>query len=312
MNSFIPNKIVTISDRDASWVTPAVKTALRRNKRIYKIWIRRGKNQRDRESTQLQTNKVVRQAKSKYLYDLSNKLKDPTNGQKVFWSSFKRLASKKKITNIPPLVENNTFVSCFKEKADILNTYFASQCRPRVTNGVLPNLFPRTDKLFCNVSVSEDDIINIINKLNSKKAHGFDGISIPMLCSIEASKPLCLIFRKCLSCGKFPAQWKRPNVQPVHKKGSRQEKKNYHPISLLPICGKVFEKVIVDALYPYLNENNLLSNNQSGFRPDDSTINQLLAITTEIYEAFEDYDENRGIFLDISKARYGTRVWFSN
>ena len=40
----------------------------------------------------------------------------------------------------------------------------------------------------------------------------------------------------------------------------------------------------------------------SGFRPGDSTINQLLSITTDIYEAFESYEEVRAVFLDISKA----------
>ena len=57
-----------------------------------------------------------------------------------------------------------------------------------------------------------------------------------------------------------------------------------------------------DSMYTFFNTNKLLSNNQSGFRPGDSTINQLLSITTEIFEAFENYQEVRAIFLDISKA----------
>ena len=76
----------------------------------------------------------------------------------------------------------------------------------------------------------------------------------------------------------------------------------YRPISLLPICSKVFEKIIFDQMYLYLVTNNLLSANQSGFRPGDSTINQLLSIRTLIYDSFEDYEETRALFLDISKA----------
>ena len=56
-----------------------------------------------------------------------------------------------------------------------------------------------------------------------------------------------------------------------------------------------------------MNVNNLLSINQSGFRPGDSTIYQLLSITSSIYDAFENYDETRAIFLDISKAF--DKVW---
>ena len=54
-------------------------------------------------------------------------------------------------------------------------------------------------------------------------------------------------------------------------------------------------------------DNNLLSKNQSGFRPGDSSLRQLLAITTEIYNSFENLDETRAVFLDISKAF--DKVW---
>ena len=64
-------------------------------------------------------------------------------------------------------------------------------------------------------------------------------------------------------------------------------------------------------MYSYLVSNNLISENQSGFRPGDSTINQLLSITTTIYESFENYEETRAIFLDISKA-FGMKACFSN
>ena len=56
-----------------------------------------------------------------------------------------------------------------------------------------------------------------------------------------------------------------------------------------PICSKIFERIIFDQMYLYLVMNNILSENQSGFRPSDSTINQLLSITTSIYDSFENY-----------------------
>ena len=94
------------------------------------------------------------------------------------------------------------------------------------------------------------------------------------------------------------------SVLPIHKKESRQLKKNYRPISLLSICGKIFEKLIVDVMYEFLNKLNLWTPKQSGFRSWDSTINQLLSITNEIHKAFDEYPsrETRAIFLDISKA----------
>ena len=88
------------------------------------------------------------------------------------------------------------------------------------------------------------------------------------------------------------------------QKESRQLKKNYRPISMLPICGKLFEKLIFDEIYDHLVKNDLLTPNQSGFCPGDSTINQLLSITYCIYTALEEFPskETRAVFLDISKA----------
>ena len=83
---------------------------------------------------------------------------------------------------------------------------------------------------------------------------------------------------------------------------------NHRLVSLLPIFGKVFEKTIFNSLFVYLNNNNLLNSNQSGFRPD-SCVNQLITITHDIYKAFDVNPplEVRGVFLDLSKAF--DKVW---
>ena len=56
---------------------------------------------------------------------------------------------------------------------------------------------------------------------------------------------------------------------------------DYHPVSLFPICYKIFEKLIFDFIYDFLDQNCLLNSNQSGSRPGDSFIHQLIAITHE-------------------------------
>ncbi len=95
----------------------------------------------------------------------------------------------------------------------------------------------------------------------------------------------------------------------MHKKNSKHCKKNYRPISLLPIFGKIFEKIIFDSVYTHLCDNDILTPLQSGFRPYDLTVNQLLSITHKIYTAFEKIPtkETRTVFLDLSKAF--DRVW---
>ena len=70
---------------------------------------------------------------------------------------------------------------------------------------------------------------------------------------------------------------------------------------------KVFERIVYDARLPYFIEKNLISKNQSGFKPGGSCVNQLLAATREICSSFDDNYEVRGVFLDISKAF--DKVW---
>ena len=163
---------------------------------------------------------------------------------------------------------------------------------------------PRINNVLQNINICSSDIITIIDKLNPKKAHGVDGIYIELLkkCRDQLALPLKLIFEKCLESRQYPNLWKKANVQPVHKKDSRQLATNYRTISLLCISGKIFEKIIFDQLYSFLDGNQLLNANQSGFRPGDSTSNQLLSIIHEIYASFEQFDETRATFLDLSKA----------
>ena len=109
--------------------------------------------------------------------------------------------------------------------------------------------------------------------------------------------------------GIFPDTWKRANIVPIHKKNEKNLKENYRPISLLPIFGKILEKLIYESLYSHLEKLNFLNPNQS-FRPRDSTSNQLLSITHSIFEAFDCNPtlEVRSVHLDISKAF--DRVWY--
>ena len=93
------------------------------------------------------------------------------------------------------------------------------------------------------------------------------------ICGKSICKPLQLIFRQCIDTGSFPLEWKKANVGPVHKKGDKQCLKNYRPVSLLPICRKILERLIFNEMFRLLIENNLISSNQSGFKPGDSCIN---------------------------------------
>ena len=108
-----------------------------------------------------------------------------------------------------------------------------------------------------------------------------------------------MIFKYCIIKEEFPSEWKKANIVPVHKRSDKQSLKDYRPISLLPIFGKIFERIIYSNIFEYLATKNLISENQSGFKPGDSSVNQLLSITHEIYHSLDNGLEVRGVFLDI-------------
>ena len=77
--------------------------------------------------------------------------------------------------------------------------------------------------------------------------------------------------------------------------------KNYRPLSLLRIHGKILERLTFNKMFEIFIENKIISSSQSGFKLEDFCINQLLPITHDIYSYFESL-EVRNVFLDISKA----------
>ena len=100
---------------------------------------------------------------------------------------------------------------------------------------------------------------------------------------------------------------KKPNVAPTHKKRDKQKLKNYHTRSLLPVTGKIFERILYNNLYELSTENNLIYPIQSGFKAGDSCINHLLLINQKIYKLFDNGLEVWDILLEISRAF--DKVW---
>ena len=122
------------------------------------------------------------------------------------------------------------------------------------------------------------------------------------ICGGSILKPLELIFKSCIESGNFRIEWKKANVVPVHKKNNKHLIENYRPILLLPVCGKILERIICNKMFEFFSENELISQDQSWFRPGNSCNKQLLCITHDIYQSLNDGLETTGVFLDISKA----------
>ncbi len=85
---FIPHKDVKIDDKDSPWVTPEVKSVLRRNARKYKKWVKNGRDASTKHiisQLQIETNKIIEKAKAAYTNKLCKNITDQNNGPKVFF-----------------------------------------------------------------------------------------------------------------------------------------------------------------------------------------------------------------------------------
>ena len=172
-----------------------------------------------------------------------------------------------KIPIIPPLLENGLFVTDINQKAQLFNDHFILQCTTIYNGSRIAENTSLNPTVIDIVVISVEKILKIIRSFNPNKAHGLDEISVRMIKLTDAALValLKIIFTNCLRCGVFSQLWKRANVVPGHKKNEKNLKGNYRPISLLPIFGKILEKLIYDSLYSHLMSSEVFNPNQSGF-----------------------------------------------
>ena len=196
-----------------------------------------------------------------------------------------------------------------------------------MNNSIIPALSYLTDSRLGTIEIAENEIKYIIMSLNPYKTHN-KSIQMLQLCAESIHIPLGIIFRNIVKTDIFSDQWKLTNVTPIHKKNNKQLVSNYRPISLLPICSKIFEKIVFNNIYRYLVANDLISNiyrylvandlisniyrylvandpiskHHTGCRPGDSTTSQLLYLVHTIRSALDEQKQARTIFLDMSKA----------
>ena len=116
---------------------------------------------------------------------------------------------------------------------------------------VLPSQTLLTENSLANCSFSKNGILQIIRNLDSNKAHGHNMISIRMLKLWDDSifKPLEISFKMCLQNGRFPLEWGKVNVVPIHKKDDKKTIEDHRLVSLPPIYWKIFERLVYDTLF---------------------------------------------------------------
>ena len=156
-----------------------------------------------------------------------------------------------------------------------------------------------------NDFITDNEISRAIKHMKNKKAPGPDGVNIEVF-KLGESKLVPLLnklYNGIMQTEIFPKDWSKAIIFPLHKKGDKELTDNYRGISLLDIVGKIFTKILNARLVAWAEDNNLLLEEQNGFRKGRSTIDSIFCLMGFIQKYI---CKKKGrfycLFVDFSKA----------
>jgi len=309
---YVPSRTYITKPGDQAWFGYRCYQA---SKKKYRLW-QRYKANPTRHNKNLYKNAckemtaTCKWARNRWQEDTKRKLSTLGAGSKEWWSLVKEYQGETRESTIPPLTQpDGTTASSNREKANLLGSLFSRKMTVPDANRTPPEIPSICHEQLPGLQICCVRTKEILQNLNTKKAPGSDDISPQTLrwCAAELSQPLSSIFQSCIEESCWPTIWKEARVIPLHKKQSKTNPDNYRPISLLPCISKVFEKIIAEQLMEHLENHNLISIRQFGFRSFRSTADLLLLLSKNWQDALDTNQDTLVIALDIAGAF--DRVW---
>jgi Reverse transcriptase (RNA-dependent DNA polymerase) len=243
------------------------------------------------------------------LYFEQELLANSKNLRKTWQLLYEALNVTKNKEQITSLIVNNQLIENSTEMANNFN-YFFTSIAEKISSKINPAeeeidvSIPAHRFSMSNLPIDHSELTNAINELQDKKSTDLNDISMHLVKRSLPfiSEPLLHIFNKSLEQGVVPKKFKIAKVIPIFKSGNPQDMNNYRPISLLCTFSKILEKIVFLRLTKYIDQFNLLSANQFGFRPKHSTFHPMLDILNSASDALNKKKHMLIIFCDLQKA----------
>lgn len=284
------------------------------------IWAELCKNPHDnniKEKFSTKKNEVAKHIRitkdSYYSKEFTKFTKEP----KRMWNLVNTLAKNKinKSCDPPKLIVNGNDITDPNQVCNVFNSYFATigqllaaeipkRFHDRTMQALPTPLFTDNSQLTLLEPCTEEEILKIINQLDSNSSSGLDGINTKAIKCIKnfISKCLAASFNKLFLDGTFPGTLKIAKVTPIYKSGPKTDPGNYRPISVLPIFSKILEKLLYTRLQNYLSSINFISSRQYGFRSKSNTLTATIDLVTKIKQNIDEKNIVLGVFIDLKKA----------
>ena len=306
-----PIKKVKIKSKmkNAAWMTPQLKFCIKKKYRLFNL-LRRGLISRHQFNKYKNTLIYVKN-KMKRLYML--KEFSNCNNSKETWSKINNFLGRHKNDQEVRVVDGDG--RCLQEMdlANHFNNYFISLPHQLVSNlppfndgngddDVIDSVYRNPNSFFFRPT-SYDEVMNTINSLENKGNPLFD-ITPRILkkISIIIVPYLVCIYNLCITNGLYPDFLKLARVVPVFKAGQRDNVANYRPISNLSSLNKLFERLTHKRLSSFLDNFNIISHSQYGFRKLKCTALANFHIVTDLMKTFHDKHYTVALFLDLKRA----------
>ena len=313
---YIPHRKYQVKLHSSPWFSAACAAAIVHGNHFF-YWYQQNKSSESKVKFRQASNhckRVLEGAKLAYPtktkeYITSQKLGSRKLGSRNLAQIANSVLNKGK-SAIPPLFNGLEVLSSASDKAKLFAKNFCENSNLDDSGISLPVFPSRTNLKLHNISITPKMVKKVITNPDSSNASGPECIPLVVLknCEPELSYILAKLFNKCLKESCFPDCWKVSSVVPVFKNvGERSTAKNYHPVSLLSVVSKVFEKLVNNRMVDHLEKCGLFSDFQYGFRSSRSTADLLTVVTDRIARAFNRSGATRAVALDISKAF--DRVW---
>ncbi len=312
VSQHVPSKTIKKIKPKLPWITSAIEQEIKTKRALFRQY-KRSPSQQSRLAFNTQRNKVtqlLRRAERAHVLQLYRTSScTQSSSRPRFWDFVRSLSGHSQHPPIPDIhLAEDQPISTSNEKADAFNTFFAKQTHLDDSKSKLdPTSLTNNEEEFSSISTTPASVFQILSSLPRRKAPGIDGVPNYLLreCASGIASSLALLFNRSFADCRFPTDWKHALVVPVFKRGNRSLLTNYRPISLLSTVSKVCERVIYDKLYRFLSP--VLSHQQSGFRKQDGTAQQLLRLVQQWSEALDESKYVGVIFFDLRKAF--DRVW---
>jgi len=251
---------------------------------------------RYRKARNIASNEVQRG----YFSHLNAVIGNVTSDPRSFYRFIK--SRKSDPVGISSLKSNGNTIISDSAKAECLTSYFASVFTVEDVN-TMPSL-TKSCKNMPDIQVTVNGVLKLLTSIDVKKSTGPDELSPRILkesCD-EIAPVLTFIFNQSLSSGTVPDDWLLANIFALHKKGPKDLPENYRPISLTSVCSKIIEHIVHSSICRFLEENNILTPRQHGFRSGHSCETQLILAIDDWARALDSGSRTDVAIFDFSKA----------